>query len=337
MPIPPNVPSNPAAPYVVGVDLGGTNLRAALTDRNGTLLHEARRPSKADGPASETLETLIEAVREVLNLQGVTAREVVGVGIGLPGIMDSEAGIVYWSPNFPNWDGVAVSETVSRALELPVSILNDARCAALGELRFGAGRGVKYMVMITLGTGIGGAIVLDGRLMLGPNGSIGEVGHHTIDVNGPRCSCGNFGCWEALCGRDAIVERALRLIQKGLETRLLEMAPQPDELTPALIAEAAVSGDAVAHQVMDETGSYVGVGITNLINMLNPEVVVVGGGIAQAGELLFGPVRRTVRARAVELQARTARIVPAELGDNAGVLGGVVLALQRAEEARSGV
>jgi glucokinase len=333
--------SNPSpnrdAPYVVGVDLGGTNLRAALADREGNLLQDARRSSRSDRPAQVTLDNMIDAVREVIDEQQITTREVVGIGVGLPGIMDSDLGVVYWSPNFREWNEVAVSPVVGRALNLPVYILNDARCAALGELRFGAGRGVKHMVMITLGTGIGGAIVVDGKLLLGPHGSIGEVGHQTIDVDGPRCGCGNFGCWEALCGRDGIVERALRLIQRGRETRLVELAPKPASLTPALIAEAAESGDAVARAVMEETGFYVGVGVTNLINMLNPEVVVVGGGIAQAGDLLFGPLTRTVRARAVALQARAVRIVPAELGDNAGVLGSVVLTLEKAGEAGGGM
>jgi glucokinase len=272
---------NPDAPYVVGVDLGGTNLRAALADREGHILQDARRPSRSDRPAHVTLENLIDAVREVIDEQKVTAREVVGIGIGLPGIMDSEAGVVFWSPNFPDWHEVAVSPVVSQALRLPTTILNDARCAALGELQFGAGRGVQHMVMITLGTGIGGAFVVDGKLLLGPNGSIGEVGHQTLDVNGRRCGCGNFGCWEALCGRDAIVERALRLVQRGRATRLTELAPEPEALTPALIAQAAAEGDAVAGEVMAETGFYVGVGVANLINLLNPEVVVVGG--AQPG------------------------------------------------------
>jgi glucokinase len=327
---------NREAPYVVGVDLGGTNLRAALTDREGKILQDARRPSCADRPAQVTLDNLVDAVREVLGEQKITARDVVGIGVGLPGIMDSAAGVVYWSPNFLDWDAVSVSPVVSRALNLPCDIINDARCAALGEMRFGAGRGAQNWVMITVGTGIGGAIVVDGELLLGPNGAIGEVGHHTIDVNGPRCECGNFGCWEAMCGRDAIVERALRLIQQGRETQMVDLAPDPAALTPAVIAEAAATGDGAARAVMDETGFYLGVGVANLINMLNPEVVVVGGGIAQAGDLLFGPLERTVRARAVALLARTARIVPAELGDNAGVLGGVVLALQKAGESGGG-
>jgi glucokinase len=320
---------HPDAPYVVGVDLGGTNVRAALVDRQGRLLEEARRPSLAEGCAEETLAAVHETVAAVLGRHHVHARQVVGIGIGLPGIMDSETGVVFWSPNFPAWKDVAVPPVVGTPLELPTYILNDARCAALGELQFGAGRGARHMVMITLGTGIGGAFVVDGRLLLGPNGSIGEVGHMTIDPSGPRCGCGCFGCWEQWCARDAIVERALRRVQRGRATLLLERVAEPGAITPHLIAAAAQEGDVLAREVIEETAFYVGVGVANLINMLNPEVFVIGGGIAQAGEVLFEPVRRTVRARAVALQQRTARIVPAELGENAGVMGAVVLALQR--------
>jgi glucokinase len=319
--------AHPEAPYVVGVDLGGTNIRAALVDRAGQIVQEARRPSLADQPPAATLANIREAAHAVMEAQGVAPRAVVGIGIGLPGIMDSETGVCFWSPNFPQWQDVAIPPAVGEPLGLATFILNDAKCAALGELQFGAGRGARNMVMITLGTGIGGAFVVDGRLLIGPNGSIGEVGHQTIDPAGPRCGCGNFGCWEQLCARDAIVERALRQIQRGRETVL--GSGREEEVTPARIASAAAAGDAVARDVMEETGFYVGVGVANLINMLNPEVFVIGGGIAQAGRVLFDPLERTVRARAVALQARTAQIVPAELGDNAGVMGAVVFALQR--------
>jgi glucokinase len=320
---------HPDAPYVVGVDLGGTNVRAALVDRQGRILEDERRPSLADGAAETTLAAIHDTVADVLGRHNVHARQVVGIGIGLPGIMDSETGVVFWSPNFPAWKDVPVPPAVGTPLGLPTYILNDARTAALGELQFGAGRGARHMVMITLGTGIGGAFVVDGRLLLGPNGSIGEVGHMTIDPSGPRCGCGNFGCWEQWCARDAIVERALRLVERGRATAMLDQVSEPWEITPHLIAEAAQEGDALAREVMDETAFYIGVGVANLINLMNPEIFVIGGGIAQAGDVLFQPLRRTVRARAVALQQQTARIVAAELGDNAGVMGAVVLALQR--------
>src|SRR5438105_3203731 len=262
-----------AAPYVIGVDLGGTNIRAALTDREGQILHEARRPSLSEQAPDATLANIRDAVAEVLEKQGIAAKDVVGIGIGLPGIMDDTRGVVFWSPNFPLWENVPVARQVGGPTHLPVTLLNDAKCAALGELGFGAARGARNMVMITVGTGIGGAFVVDGQLLLGPNGSIGEVGHHTIDPDGPLCGCGNHGCWERLCGRDAIVDRTVRLLQRGRPSVLLEKVDRPGEVTPALVAQAAAGGDALALEVVEETGVYIGVAVANLIHIMNPEVV----------------------------------------------------------------
>jgi glucokinase len=323
--------NGPRKAYVIGVDLGGTNARAALVTREGEVLCQARQPSAADQPAAATIAQIVAACEEVLRAQGVAAAEVLGIGIGLPGIMDSESGVCFWSPNFPHWKDVPIGPAVSEALGVPAFILNDAKCAALGELLFGAGKGVRNMVMITLGTGIGGAFVVDGRLLIGPNGSIGEVGHHTVDPKGRRCGCGNYGCWEAMCARDAIIERAERALQSGRASRLRRLAGR-GEVTPGLVSRAAEEGDALAREVLDETGFYIGVGVANLINMLNPERFVIGGGIAQAGELLFAPIRRTVDSRAVPLQRGTAEIVPAALGDQAGVVGAAVLVLDRLED-----
>jgi glucokinase len=318
------------APYVIGVDLGGTNIRAALIDHAGHIHQDARRPALSEQAPEATLANIRDAVGEVMEEQGVGAKEVVGIGIGLPGIMEDEPGVVFWSPNFPRWENVPVARDVGGPTHLPVTLLNDAKCAALGELGYGAGRGARHMVMITVGTGVGGAFVVDGRLLMGPNGSVGEVGHHTIDPNGPLCGCGNHGCWERFCGRDAIVDRTVRLLQTGRASALLETIERPHDVTPAMVAQSAAAGDALALQVIEQTGFYIGVGVANLINMLNPEVFVIGGGIAQAGEVLLGPVRRTVAARAVALQAKTARIVTAELGDNAGVMGAARRALEQA-------
>jgi len=314
--------------FVVGVDLGGTNVRAALIASTGDIVAQARRSSLQEQPAEATLQQIVDACLEVISEHGITPSNVLGVGIGLPGIMDTDSGVCFWSPNFPKWKDVPIGATVSAGLGIPAYILNDAKCAALGELVYGAGKGVRNMVMITLGTGIGGAFVVDGRLLIGPNGSIGEVGHQTIDPAGARCGCGNFGCWEAIAARDAIIDRADRKLQAGRVSTLREMAPRGG-LTPAVISRAANEGDAVAREVMDEIGGLIGIGVTNLINMLNPERFVIGGGISQAGELLLGPIRRTVASRAVPMQGKTAEIVLALLGDCAGVMGAGALVLDR--------
>ncbi len=322
------MPHQAAPSYVIGVDLGGTNVRAALITPEGKIVSQARRPSLQDQAPDITLAQIVAACREAMKARGVGIEAIRGVGIGLPGIMDSNTGICFWSPNFEHWKDVPVGPSVGQQLGVPAWILNDAKCAALGEFIYGAAIDVRNMVMITLGTGIGGAFIVDGKLLMGPNGSIGEVGHHTIDPAGRRCGCGNFGCWEAMCARDAIIELADRKLQSGRASLLREMAPR-EEVTPELVSRAAGEGDAVAQEVLDEIGFYIGVGVSNLINMLNPERFVIGGGIAQAGELLLAPIRRTVASRAVPLQRRTAEIVPAQLGDSAGVMGAAALVLER--------
>ncbi len=323
---------NPSGRYVIGIDLGGTNIRAALADLDGQILHETRRVTPSSEHGNATVERLVEAVLEALEKQGASPDDLVGIGMGIPGIMDAELGLIYWSPNFPLWrsEGEPIGKGLSEALGVAVFMINDARCAALGELHFGAGRGARFMVMITLGTGIGGAIVMDGRVMLGPQGSIGEIGHHTVDPNGPLCGCGNFGCMEALCNIKAIVERCQRGLQAGRPSLIASLVKNDwTAITPALIDRAADNGDALAQEVMEETGMWIGIGVANMINILNPEIFVIGGGVAQAGPTLFDPILRTVAARAVKRQASHCRILPAELGDEAGVRGGIGLVLER--------
>ncbi|MDQ2730263.1 MAG: ROK family protein, partial [Armatimonadota bacterium] len=274
--------TNNAAEYVIGIDLGGTNARAVLSRKDGTLLGEVSKPSGSLGPPEGTFDILASCVAEVMQLRGVGHAQVAGVGVGLPGIVTSDDRCI-WSPNFPHWQDVPVKILLEERTGLSSFFLNDARCATLGELHFGAGRGTQSMVFVGLGTGIGGGIVMDGKLILGQKGSVGEIAHHTIDPSGPQCNCGNFGCWEAFCGRDHIVRRAIRKLQSGRDSSLVAMDAHVHEITPRAIATAAEAGDPVAKEVMEEVGFYLGLGIANLINILDPERIVVGGGVAQAG------------------------------------------------------
>jgi glucokinase len=316
-------------PYIVGVDLGGTNVRAATTDRSGAILGEGRAPSLAMEGLQSTVAQIILAIRESLKSAKVDASKVAGIGMGVPGWHDSLKGIVHWSPNFKDWNGVQLLAPIREDLKLPVFMGNDANVAALGEFRFGAGRDVNSLVMLTLGTGIGGGIVLDGKLWLGANDGAAEIGHTIILPGGPVCCCGRAGCLEALAKRDAIVERAALKIQEGRQSILINDEDWPYwSITPADIARAASEGDSVAIETMEETAYYIGIGVANAINLLNPEMVIVGGGIAQAGEVLWNPLLRTVHSLALTQSARVCRVVPAELGDDAGVMGGVTLVLQ---------
>jgi glucokinase len=249
------------------------------------------------------------------------------IGVGAAGSHKSSEGICVFSPNFAESRGVPILPPINAALGLPSFMLNDVAVQTLGEHTFGAGRGYDHVVMITLGTGIGGGAVIDGELRVGPTEGFAEVGHMIIEPDGPWCGCGNRGCWEALAARDAIVRRAVAKMQEGRQTAIAEMVEyRLGSITPALIARCAEHGDALATEVLSETGYYLGIGITNLIQLYNPEAMIVGGGIAQAGRLLFEPILRTVRARALMVPASTCRILPAQLGDDAGIIGAAVLA-----------
>ena len=317
----------------VGVDVGGTNLRAGVVDGTGRILGEARRPAMADQGLAAAVDRTIEAIEEAIANANYTPSQIRGIGMGVPGGHDSKQGVCLYSPNFVGSHNVPIAPVVQEATGLPTFMLNDAFVVLLGEHGFGAGKGYEQVVMITLGTGIGGAAVIDGQLRIGYTEGFAEVGHMIVDPNGPFCECGNRGCWEALAGRDAIIQRALTKIQQGRDS---EVARQVDyklgSVTPALIAYSADNGDALAQEVMAETAHYIGVGVTTLIQLYNPEVLIIGGGIAHAGGLLFYPIRRTVQARAHMVPASTCRIVPAQLGDDAGVVGGAVLASLRLAE-----
>ena len=320
---------NAQGSYAVGVDVGGTNIRAGVITRDGRKLAEGRRPSRAWEGVEVTLRMIYEAIEDALSHAEVNRTELMGIGLGVPGRHDSEQGIVIYSPNFAGWTNVQLLLPIEEHFGVAARMRNDVKTASMGEYYFGAGRGYHWIVMITLGTGIGGSLIAEGKLMLGSGEGFAEVGHMTVAPHGRQCECGNHGCWEAMAGRDAIVERALRKLQAGHSSVLADLSDGDlTKITPALIARAAQDGDTLAQQVMEETGMWVGIGVSNLIQLYNPEVVIIGGGISQAGELLFGPIQRTVNWRARMVPAATAHIVPATLGDDAGIYGGAVLVFE---------
>lgn len=317
--------------FVVGVDLGGTNVRAAVVERatEQIVARGDNLPSFALDGVAQTAGQIALAAQTAMRQAGVGTEDVLGVGIAVPGHVKAREGLVAWAPNFKGqWRGVQIARPVADAVGVPVFIGNDANLAALGEFTFGAGREVRHLVMVTLGTGIGGGIIVDGKLIEGADGGAGEIGHMVVNPSG-RGGNSAFGSVEGETQRDAIIERAARKIQEGYPTSLAEIADYDRfALTPAIIAQEAEKGDAVAIEVFEETGYYLGLCVANLINLLNPQMVVIGGGIAQAGELILEPIRRTALACAIRSMSRTCRIVPADLGDNAGILGAVALVLQ---------
>jgi glucokinase len=318
---------------VVGVDLGGTTFTGGVLNRAGEVLAQASYDTPRSDQEPLVLGAIAAAVQGLLQQAAVPPDRLAGLGVGIPGPVDPEAGVIKQCPNLHELDGVAAADILTEQVGAPAFIGNDAFCATLAELRYGAGRDVDNLVMLTLGTGIGGGIALDNKVHRGPRQSMGEVGHLILDPDGPICGCGNHGCFEAIAGRDGIVDRAIRLLETGHPSILGEkVGSDHDELTPRLIAEAAGEGDGLACQVMAETGYYIGLALCNCIVLCDPDLIVIGGGIAAAGDLLFEPIRRTVRHRSHISGFDVSKIIPAELGNDAGMYGAAALAWERLEE-----
>ena len=253
--------------------------------------------------------------------RSVPGAEIIGLGIGAPGPLDTRRGIVHLTPNL-GWRDLPLRQLVTDALGLPASLDNDANCAVVGEWWVGAAKGSRHAVGITIGTGIGGGIIVDGELLHGASDCAGEIGHTTIDTEGRKCGCGNYGCLEAYASGPAIARRAVEAVEAGEESRLAEYAGgNLAEVTAQTVYEAAEDGDRVALEVVDDTAHFLGIGIANLINILNPEMVVVCGGVTRAGEKLFIPLRREVARRAFRPAVEACRIVPGTLPGTAGVYG----------------
>jgi glucokinase len=322
------------AEFVVGVDLGGTNVRAAVVGKDGKIAGQARSASEAKMGADRVVAAVAAAVRAAVTDAGLNDAAIGAVGMAVPGHIDTRAGVIRWSPNFGEIkDGVfrmfvdvPFTEPVSLALGMAVCFGNDANVAALGEFRFGAGRHVQDMVMFTLGTGVGSGVVSDGKLLIGATGGAVEFGHVTIVAGGDQCGCGNFGCLEAYCGTHGIISRGLKALESGRPSLLHEkVRTDRFALTPKLIDEAARAGDAAAIGVFEQTGYYLGIGCANAVQVFNPEMIVLGGGIRKATGLLEA-AELSMRRHAVYSLHHTCKLVEAELGEDAGVMGAAELA-----------
>ncbi len=310
----------------VGVDLGGTTFSIGIVTPEGKLIAEQSYDTPRSGAEPLALFAAAAAVGGVLEQAAVKPEQVLGIGMGIPGPVDPDLGIIRQAPNLHELDGVNAREVMAQETGLPVHIGNDAFCATLAELRWGAGREVENLVMFTLGTGVGGGIALDNRVRRGPRQIMGEVGHIIVEPGGRRCGCGNHGCLEAMVGRDGMVDLAVRLLEQGRCSVLAErVGARHEKLSPRVIAEAAQEGDEVALAVMERVGHYLGIALCNCIVLADPDLIVLGGGIAAAGEVLFEPIRRTVRHRSMISGFDVGRIVPAELGNDAGMLGAAAL------------
>ncbi len=310
-----------------GVDLGGTAVKCAIAQRDGRILAEESIPTQSHQGPEAVLARVAQTVGRLAEACGAMP---VGLGMGIPGLVDLAAGATRFLPNFPgHWRDVPVRDLLAPQVHCPVFLLNDVRTATLGELTFGRGRQCDTMVFFAIGTGIGGGVVVEGKLRLGPLGAAGELGHHTILPDGPRCGCGNRGCLEALASASAIAAEGVRLMLIGQAPKLHELTGgDAGRVTTKTMAEAARHGDTRIAEAITRAGEYLGIGVANVVVTLHPDLVVLGGGAAAIGELLFDAVRRTVAARVGMIPTDGLRIEPSLLGDKAGVLGAVALAIQ---------
>jgi len=309
----------------VGVDIGNTKLAVGLLDRQGVIQTSARRPTSVDSGASSVVETLLAMTGEVIGERG---NRVAGVGIGFGGLVNIHNGIAVSSPNFPGWSNVPLTAIFSERFRVPTAMDNDANASALGERWVGAARGMDNFVYMTISTGIGGAFVLDGRLLRGQSGYAGEVGHMIVDPDGPPCRCGKQGCLEAMASGTALVQFAREAVEDGVPTRLGEMAHnETGRITGELLHRAALEGDGFARQVFARCGRYLGIGIANIISVLDPSLIILGGGVMKAGAFFLQAVEEFVARKALREGQLAPRIVPAGCGDLVGVVGAAAVAL----------
>ncbi|HDP34199.1 MAG TPA: ROK family glucokinase [Candidatus Hydrogenedentes bacterium] len=318
--------------YIVGVDLGGTNVKTAIvTEEKKVVAKESRPTDAAAGPAA-VMDLMAAAVKELAKQNNIAMSDVLAVGLGAPGPMNWQTGIVYSPPNLPGWNNVPLADEMRKRLGVPCFIDNDANVACYGEYWMGAGQGAESIVVFTLGTGVGGGIVVFNQLLRGIDGTAAELGHLTVQREGRLCGCGAKGCLEAYASVTGMV-RTAREGWDAAETALKEMCGDDNEkLTGKMIYQAAASGDAYAKHVFDETAIWLGLGAASMVNALNPERIILCGGMINAGDMLFDTVRKTVRENAFEVPAKRCEILPAGLGEDAGVLGCAGCALARYQE-----
>lgn len=307
--------------YYIGLDLGGTNLKYALGDGTGNILVKLSRPSHAQESQEQVFSNMISAVDKLMEVAKKNELKVAAIGVGSPGNVDFENGrIIGKAPNLRDWDDAPIRERLQSAFHIPVWTDNDANMVAIAEARVGAGRGFNHIVFITVGTGIGGGIVLNGQLYRGGSFNAAEIGHMSIDFNGNACGCGNFGCLETYAAAPAIIRQYEEKLKEHEET------VDPSILSTELIFERARNGEQLARETVEAATEYLGRGIANVVTLLNPQAVIIGGGVAEAGKDYIERVRQVVHQRSLRTSLPGLRILQARLGNEAGVVGAILLA-----------
>ncbi len=314
--------------YRMGIDLGGTKVLAAVVDANGAIVGMAKKKTKAEQGPDSVIKRIIDTAQSAAASAKISMKSIAGIGVGAPAPVDCQTGVVYSAPNLPGWDEIPLGPRLQAEFGVPVLVDNDVNLGTLGEWSQGAGRGSLHMVGIFVGTGVGGGVVIDGKLYRGARYAAGEVGHTIVQPDGPLCGCGQRGCLEAFASRTAI-ERAVRAgLEEGRSSMVADLlAVEKDRMTSGVIKQALLAEDPLMLEAVGRAQFYLGLLVANLVNVLDPQIVVFGGGVVEAlGDIFLQPIRET--ARSYYLQQRGAEkisIVPATLGDHAGVLGGATL------------
>ena len=327
------------SPQLYGaIDLGGTNLRSIVADGSGRILGDDIRPSQTKDGLEAVLDRMVESLDTSLVEAGIERARLAGLGIACPGAVDSARGIVPGAPQLPGWQDVPLARLLKERARLeepvglPARLENDATAAALGEHRFGAGRGSRYMLYLTVSTGIGGGIIIDREMYGGKSGGAGELGHVIIDMNGPPCGCGARGCLEALASGTAIARKGEKLAEGGGSPILARLRQGEERVTAEMMQRAAEMGDTASREAFREAGHYLGVALAGFVNIFDPQVIVIGGGVAKASDLLLEQARATMESLAMSQPLKGVRLVVSELGDFAGALGMVARLVESEKE-----
>ena len=306
--------------YVIGIDLGGTKISGAVADFDGNIVSQHTIPTKAEEGEEAVLQRIILVIEKVIEESKIAKDKIAAIGIGSPGPLDAKEGKIITTPNLP-FKNFNLVKPLKDKFNIPVYLDNDANAAAIGEYIFGAGKGTSNMVFVTVSTGIGGGAILNGKIYRGNTSNALEIGHMTLEKDGPRCNCGNYGCAEALASGTAIGRLAKEEIAKGVKTSLTTY----ENVTSYEVFKEAEKGDAVAKAVLDKALNYLGICIANIIVSFDPEMVIIGGGVSKGGDIVFKKVQEVVNKRCFKSMAESTKIVPAGLGTDAGLMGQLLL------------
>ncbi|MGE5496640.1 MAG: ROK family protein [Syntrophothermus sp.] len=313
--------------YVIGVDLGGTSIKVGVVTKEGKLVDKGFVDTLASEGPKTVVKQIIKGIDQVI---GGHKKEIAGIGIGSPGVVSMKKGTVKNPPNLPGWKNIQLGKLIEQEFKIRTVVENDANAAAIGELIFGAGRDLEDFIMITLGTGVGGGIIIDKKIFRGQKGAAGEIGHMTIDFNGPKCNCGSLGCLETYIGNSYLVERVGRQLIENQSSKIYELLDNNlNNLTPKIINDAAQMNDAFANQAIVEAGKYLGYGLASVVNIFDISNIIIGGGVAGFGKLLFDTVKGTIKERALSAIASRTKVLPAKLKNEAGIKGASALVFYR--------